>query len=115
MKLRSISAPFASLVVAIAAATLFSAVLTAQDLRARLQGALTDASQAVILAAKVTLRNVNTGESATRLTNAAGQYVFDAVSPGTYTVTIEMDGFRRFEQENILVQTPMFTISGITA
>ena len=54
MKLRSISAPFASLVVAIAAATLFSAVLTAQDLRARLQGAVTDASQAVILAASGT-------------------------------------------------------------
>src|SRR5262249_26236058 len=33
-----------------------------------------------------------------------GRYVFDLVEPGTYALTVEMKGFSRFVQENILVQ-----------
>src|SRR5882724_9341899 len=98
------SAGFRALL-SLAAVSFLGGVLNAQDLRGRVQGAVTDASQSVIVGAKVNLLNVNTGETASRVTNAAGQYVFDPVRPGTYAVSVEMDGFRRFEQENILVQT----------
>src|SRR5437660_1181709 len=40
-----------------------------------------------------------------RESNEAGQYLFDFVSPGAYTLNVEMAGFRSFIQENILVQT----------
>jgi hypothetical protein len=40
-----------------------------------------------------------------RLANESGRYLFDFVSPGTYTVTIEIPGFSTFVQENVLVQT----------
>ncbi|MEZ5361695.1 MAG: carboxypeptidase-like regulatory domain-containing protein [Bryobacterales bacterium] len=43
--------------------------------------------------------------SPTRQTNEVGAYVFDFVLPGTYELKVEVDGFRSFVQQNILVQT----------
>src|SRR5947209_4741919 len=57
------SAGFRALL-SLAAVSFLGGVLNAQDLRGRVQGAVTDASQSVIVGAKVTLLNVNTGESA---------------------------------------------------
>ncbi|MGH8245708.1 MAG: carboxypeptidase-like regulatory domain-containing protein, partial [Gammaproteobacteria bacterium] len=82
-----------------------SHVAAAQELRGRVQGIVTDSSAAVIAGANVTLRNDNTGVDTVRQTNTAGLYVFDFVPPGTYTMTVEMAGFRKFVQQNILVQT----------
>ena len=53
----------------------------------------------------MTALNVNTGIKVTRQTNTAGLYLFDNVDPGTYSVTVEMAGFNKFIQENILVQS----------
>jgi hypothetical protein len=77
----------------------------AQDYRAKLQGIITDSTDAAVSGAKVTMRNVNTGITAVRETGAKGAYLFDNVEPGTYTVTAELQGFARQVQENILVQT----------
>jgi hypothetical protein len=77
----------------------------AQELRGRVQGVVSDTSGAVIPAATVTLRNINTNVSANRQTNEVGAYVFDFVLPGTYELTVEVEGFRTFVQQNILVQT----------
>lgn len=76
-----------------------------QDYRARVQGRVTDVTQAVIVGAKVTLHNVNQGVETVRTTGPTGSYVFDFVDPGTYTLTVEAAGFRKFVQQNILVQT----------
>src|SRR5262245_56080675 len=78
--------------------------LTAQDTRGRVQGLVRDASGAVIVGASVTLRNENTNVQAQQQTNQSGQYVFDFVIPGDYTVTIELTGFKQFLQRNVLVQ-----------
>jgi len=79
--------------------------LFAQDYRAKIQGIVTDSSDATVSAAKVTIRNINTGITATRDTGANGAYLFDNVEPGTYIVSAEMQGFARQQQENVLVQT----------
>jgi hypothetical protein len=84
---------------------LFSAVGAAQSYRGRVQGIVTDQSQAVIAGATVTLLNVGTGVSAVRQSGENGQYLFDLVDPGTYSVSVELSGFSKFVQENILVQT----------
>ncbi|MEZ5357066.1 MAG: TonB-dependent receptor [Bryobacteraceae bacterium] len=86
-----------------------AAVLTllpalAQDTRGKLQGVIADSTGAVVSGAAVTLSNDNTGIAANRNTNQVGQYLFDFVLPGTYTVTVEMEGFRKFVQRNVLVQ-----------
>ena len=57
------------------------------------------------LQAAVTLINTETGVRSTQTTNGSGTYLFDLVLPGTYTVTVELPGFRTFVQKNVLVQT----------
>src|SRR5687767_4961236 len=77
----------------------------AQELRGSVRGTVSDSSGGVIAGANVQLRNNGTGVETQQNTNAAGQYVFDFVSPGTYTMTVSLGGFSSFVQENILVQT----------
>src|SRR5581483_9842048 len=76
----------------------------AQDYRARVQGSVTDSSQGAIAGAKVTLQNTNTGVETSRTTNESGQYIFDFVDPGLYTVTVEATGFSKYVQQNVQVQ-----------
>jgi len=87
------------------AAALAAGQANGQELRARVQGVITDSSGAVAVGAKITMRNVNTGVQEERESNANGQYLFDFVSPGSYALRVELAGFRTFIQENILAQT----------
>ena len=75
-----------------------------QEFRGRVQGLVTDTSQAVISGANVTLENVNTGVSTVRQTNETGHYLFDLVDPGTYSVSVEFTGFTKVVQENVALQ-----------
>lgn len=75
-----------------------------QDLRGRVQGLVTDSTGAVVAGASVTLANDNTGVTSQQQSSQTGQYLFDFVAAGNYTVTVEMTGFRRFVNKNILVQ-----------
>lgn len=85
--------------------TVGAQVGAAQELRGKIVGTVTDGTGAVIPAANVTLANDNTNVEVVAQSSAAGQYLFDFVLPGTYTVTVEAEGFRSFRQQNILVQT----------
>src|SRR5215216_344815 len=76
-----------------------------QELRGSVRGVVTDSSGSVVAGAQVSLKNINTNVQVQRETNTDGQYLFDFVSPGTYTLNVEMSGFRSFIHENILVQT----------
>ncbi len=87
------------------AGVLFAAIGAAQDYRGKVQGIVTDPSQAAVVGAKVTLRNVNTGVESVRQTDTSGAYVVDFVNPGTYSVSVETAGFQKFVQDNITVLT----------
>lgn len=76
-----------------------------QDYRGRIQGTVTDASQAVIAGAAVTLLNVNTGVATARQSNESGHYLFDLVEPGVYRISVEAPGFSKLVQENISLPT----------
>lgn len=76
----------------------------AQEFRGRIQGTVADATGGAVAAATVTLLNNETGVSSTRQTNETGNYIFDLLNPGTYTVTVELPGFTRFQQANIILQ-----------
>ncbi len=84
---------------------LLAAGAFAQDYRAKIQGIVTDASDAAVVGAKVTIRNTGTGITATRESGANGAYLFDNVEPGSYVVSAELPGFARQQQEGVLVQT----------
>lgn len=75
----------------------------AQDYRARVQGSVTDESKGVMPGVAVNLINVATGVGANRITDDKGRYLFDFVDPGAYTITAELDGFKKAEQKNVRV------------
>jgi len=83
---------------------LIASVMAAQDYRAKAQGLVTDVSNAVVAGASVTLHNRHTGVEHTRVTDGNGRYFFDFVEPGNYRVTVELAGFSKFVQEDVLVQ-----------
>jgi hypothetical protein len=84
---------------------LAAGIAAAQDYRARLQGVVTDPSQAAVAGATITLKNIETGVESVKAADANGYYLFDYVAPGTYSISAEMAGFRRFVRENIAVLT----------
>ena len=76
-----------------------SSMALAQDTRGKVQGMVSDPSNAVVAGATVTLRNDNTGVQAQKATDEYGKYLFDYVLPGDYTVTVELSGFKQFVRE----------------
>ena len=83
---------------------LLSAVFAFGQARGTLRGVVKDELGGTVTGATVTLRNNNTGVASTRPTYSTGHYLFDLVEPGTYSLTVELAGFNRSLQENILVQ-----------
>ncbi len=80
-------------------------VVSAQEYRGRIQGVISDTSQAVVVGATVNITNVSTGVRTTRQTNQSGAYVFDLIDSGRYNLSVELQGFRRYVQENISVES----------
>lgn len=97
-----------SLVVAFVALVLFCVPAAWGQATTSLRGAVNDPSGAAIPNATVHLANADTGFARTAATDAQGNYEFNAVLPGTYTVTVEASGFSRYEQKNVqlLVNLP---------
>lgn len=81
-----------------------SALAQSQDARGNIVGKVFDASGAVVPGAEVRSVNDATGVAVSVKTNDAGNYVLPFLSPGVYTVTAEMMGFRKFERKNIQVR-----------
>jgi len=82
---------------------LIAGMAYAQEFRGRVQGLVSDPSGAIIPGAAVVLKNDQTGVSINRETNSEGRYLFDYVDPGTYTLTVELAGFKTAIQKNIIV------------
>jgi hypothetical protein len=74
------------------------AAASAQTYQGRILGLVTDQTGAVIPQAKVTITNVATGVSRSLATTRSGEFVAPNLEPGPYTVTIEADGFNKFQR-----------------
>ena len=75
----------------------------AQAVSGTVLGTVTDSSGGTIASAKVTLTEVKTNVSRNSETNASGNYVFPNISEGTYSVAVELAGFKKAIQDNISV------------
>lgn len=78
--------------------------LCAQTPTATLQGTIRDPEGAVVPEARVTITNVDTGESRVIHTDATGRYVQMFLLPGNYRITVEKTGFQTLRQENIRLE-----------
>lgn len=68
----------------------------AQGTTSRVTGTVTDNTGAAVSGATVTLTNEGTNVSLTTQTGDSGNYTFDLVQPGSYQVSIEKPGFKKF-------------------
>lgn len=75
----------------------------AQLLLGTLVGNVTDASQAAIPGANVTITNTGTGREWKVTTGPAGGYSVSSIPPGNYAVEVSMEGFRTFRKTNVAV------------
>jgi len=85
-------------------AMLLPSVCPAQDTRGQILGRVTDESGAVIVGAMVRATNIGTNVATHAATNETGDYTLPFLIPGRYNVAVEMEGFRRFLQQNVIVQ-----------
>ncbi len=68
-----------------------------------LQGIVTDKTQAVIKSAEVTLTSKATGATRTAQTNDSGEYRFESIAAGVYTVRAKASGFSSVEAKDVEV------------
>src|SRR5262245_5346353 len=73
----------------------------AQSLSGTISGSVVDPSGDSIAGAPVTLLNERTGQTRTATTNEVGAFTFFSVPPGSYTVTIERQGFQGFRRTSL--------------
>ncbi len=69
----------------------------------RLSGTVTDQTGQVIVAAEVTITNTGTSEQRVVQSNEAGNFVFAALPPSTYMLTVQSEGFQAYEQTGIVI------------
>jgi hypothetical protein len=86
-----------------------------QGLTGRISGSVVDSSGAAITKASVILTNTATGQLRDTETSDAGYFQVSELLPGTYDLTVNSKGFKKYEQKAIVVTaTERVTISTIT-
>ena len=85
-------------------ALVLPASLRAQETRGRITGRVTDTTEAMVPGATVTVTNVARGATVSTTTNERGVFQVNYLLPGTYTVTVELSGFKKYIRDNLLLQ-----------
>lgn len=75
---------------------LSSTLCWGQGTTSRITGVVTDSSGAVLPGAAITATNEGTNVSYTATSSGTGVYVFDSLQVGSYTITVESKGFKKF-------------------
>ncbi len=88
-----------TLLLMLAVACAFGQVATAT-----LFGTVADSSGAAVPNAKITATNAGTRAVESTTTNADGNFIFPNLRPGSYTLTAEAGGFKRYQQTGILLE-----------
>ncbi|MPY91135.1 MAG: hypothetical protein GEU99_24880 [Luteitalea sp.] len=76
----------------------------AQEFRATVTGRVTDQSAAAMPGVTIVVTNTETNETATAVTNAEGAYSLPFLRPSVYSLTAELDGFKRYTRESLQLQ-----------
>lgn len=87
--------------------TTFVSDLSGQSYQGGLRGAVRDAN-GVIPGADVILVNEATNAKRSTVTNEVGEYAFTSVLPGTYTVSVAITGYKKFESRGLIIGAQTF-------
>src|ERR1700676_4114028 len=79
--------------------------LYAQGELASITGEVTDSAQAIMPGVNITVRNVDTNIARTIQTNIDGYFTITNLSPGTYELIAEKQGFRAYHETAIVLAT----------
>jgi len=80
------------------------AVLYGQEFRANISGTVTDPSGAPISGARVEVVSVERQVRYDATSNDAGIYLIRFLPPGTYTLTVQKEGFKRAQRDGLAAQ-----------
>jgi hypothetical protein len=69
-----------------------------------IEGTVQDPSGAAVPGAKVTITDTQLGVSKTATTNGAGYFRIDSIAASTYTVQIEINGFKTWNEKNLTLE-----------
>jgi len=84
---------------------LLSGMAIAQTTSGTITGTVVDPSGAIIPGAKITLTDEATKDTREATGSDAGEFVFAALRPSTYAITVEKPGFQLFRQTGIILST----------
>lgn len=93
-----------SMLTALLLAVAFVFPATAQEARGTITGYVKDSSGAIVPSAKVVITNVAMGTTTTLTSNDAGFYQAPYLLPGTYQVTVEITGFKKYVRDGIVLR-----------
>ena len=82
--------------------------------RAQVRGTVADTSGAVIRNAKVTVTEAGTNISSSTHTNDKGEYFFTGLRPSTYSLKVEIQGFRPEESTGVVLAVDQQTTLNFT-
>jgi len=76
-----------------------------QSFQGSLRGRVLDPNGGTTPAAKLTLTDEATSIARATVSNEQGEFNFTALTPATYTVTVEAAGFKRLDHKGVVVST----------
>ncbi len=77
-------------------------VMWGQQLTGTLTGTVMDSTGAVIPGADITMKNEESGDVRKTISNDEGYFTIAAVPAGTYTVTVDVQGFAKWERTKVV-------------
>ena len=86
-----------------------AAFAQSQAINGTIEGTIVDDQGAVLPGVTVTVTNLDTGDTRVVVTNESGLYRAPLLALGTYRVSAELQGFRKFEQTGRM----FFDLSGL--
>jgi hypothetical protein len=92
-----------SLILAVLTFLVCASPVRAAEVTASITGTVTDSTGAVIPSCSVTLTNTGTNVSRTIQAGGDGSYLFTLVPIGSYRVTVEQSGFRKYVHDGIVL------------
>lgn len=91
-----------------------SVIVFGQSNKGGITGTVTDQNGAVVPGATVVITNVGTNQKQTLTTSDSGAFSASSLEPVTYSVQVEMSGFKRTLIDKVKVDTALITTVNVT-